>query len=111
MGETAVYLWHVGQRLPLGKGFGNGFVEALVMVLLGKLVVSIVECPIEESIINHQGALWLFVSGHQGSFCLMALVVCYESGGVGESLVAHLANKGLHSDSYLHMQVHMHLEI
>ena len=84
-----MYLCHVGERLPLGKGFGNGCVEALVMVLLGKLAVSIVERPIEEVIIKPSGCtLVACVSGHQGCFCLMALVVRYESGGLGESRVA-----------------------
>lgn len=106
-----MYLWHVGERLPLGKGFGNGAVEELVMVLLGKLAVSIVEHPIEEAIIKLSGCTLvacLSGSGHRGRFCLMTLVVCYESGGLGESLVVHLANKGFHSDR--DMQAHVHLE-
>lgn len=93
MGKAAVYLWHVGERLPLGKGFDNGSV--LVMVLFGKLTVSIVEHPIEEAITKpSECTLMVCLSGpgHQGRFCLMALVVCHESGGPGESLVAHLAN-------------------
>ena len=58
------------------------------MVLLGKLVVSIVERPIEEVIIKPSGyTLVACVSGHQGRFCLMALVVRYESGGLGENWV------------------------
>ena len=55
MGNAAVYLWHVGERLPLGNGFDNGSVEEWVKVLLGKLAVSIVERPIEEAIIKPSG--------------------------------------------------------
>ena len=44
---------------------------------------------------------------------MLALVVCYGGTGLGESLVAHLVNKGFHSDRYLHVevQVQVHLEI